>query len=140
MKLKLKPQKSKSLVIKGGKHINKQPFEVAGEINLSIQKEPLKTIGKVNNSSVIDRHLRDDLRKKITELVQKLSKSWLTSIVKVLVYQNLLLAMIGWSLMIFELPLSWVESVEACFNGCLHKWLGASKNMSNVSLCCQYML
>ena len=34
---KLKPQKSRSLVIKGGKTIHKQPFQVAGEIIPSIR-------------------------------------------------------------------------------------------------------
>ena len=56
---------------------------------------------------------------------------------KVWVYRNLLLAMIGWwPLMIYEIPLSWVESVEAYLNGYLCKWSGVSKNMSNVYLYC----
>ena len=55
---------------------------------------------------------------------------------KVWVYQNLLLAMIRWSLMICKIPLSWVEYVEAYLNGYLCKWLGVSKNISNVSLYC----
>ena len=37
--------------------------------------------------------------------------------------QNLLLAMTGWPLMIYKIPLSWVESVVAYLNGCLRKWL-----------------
>ena len=49
---------------------------------------------------------------------------------KVWVYQKLLLAMIGWPLMIYEIPLSWVESVETYLNGYLCKWLGVSKNIS----------
>ena len=53
--MKLKPQKSRSLVIKGGKCIYEQPFQVAGEIIPSIQKEPLKTLGRVYNSGVTDR-------------------------------------------------------------------------------------
>ena len=44
--------------------------------------------------------------------------------------------MIGWPLMIKEIPLSWVESVETYLDGYLRKWLGVSKNMSNVSLYC----
>ena len=49
---------------------------------------------------------------------------------KVWVYRNLLLAMIGWwPLMIYEIPLSWVESVEAYLNGYLCKWMGVSKNV-----------
>ena len=40
---------------KGAKCIDEQPFQVSGEIILSIQKEPLKTLGRVYNSSVTDR-------------------------------------------------------------------------------------
>ena len=39
-----------------------------------------------------------------------------------------------WWPMVYEIPLSWVESVEADLNGYLCKQLGVSKNMSNVSL------
>ena len=94
----------------------------------------MKTLGRVYNSSVTDRQAQDDLKKKIKELVQKIDKSLLTVIMKVWMYQNLLLATIGWPLMIYEIPLSWVESVEAYLNGYLRKWLGVSKNMTNVSL------
>ena len=53
-RMKLKPQSS-SLVIKEGEFIDEQPFEVTGEIILSTQKEPLKILGIVYNSSVTDR-------------------------------------------------------------------------------------
>ena len=41
-RMKLKPQKSRSLVIRKGKSIDEQPFKVGEEIIPSIQKEPLK--------------------------------------------------------------------------------------------------
>ena len=61
-RMKLKPQKSRSLVIKGGKSIYEEPFQVAGEIIPSVQKELLKTLARVYNSSVTDRQVHDDLR------------------------------------------------------------------------------
>ena len=120
-RMKLKPQKSRSLVIRKGKSIDEQPFKVGEEIIPSIQKEPLKTLGRIYNSSVTDKTAREDLRKKIIDLVQKLDKSLLTGIMKVWVYQNLLLAMIGWPLTIYEIPLSWVEAVETYLNSYLRK-------------------
>ena len=82
----------------------------------------MKTLEKVYNSSVTDRQAQDDLKmKKIKELVQKIDKSLLTDITKIWMYQNLLLAMIGWPLMIYETSLSWVKSVETHLNGCLCK-------------------
>ena len=121
-------------MIKRGKCIDQLRFQVAGEIIPSIQKELLKTLGWVCNSSVTDRQAEDDLKKKIKELVQKIDKSLLAGIMKVWGYQNLLLAIIGWPLMIYEIPLSWVESVETYLNEYLRKWLGFSENMSHLSL------
>ena len=67
--------------MKGGKCIDEQPFQVAGEIIPSIQKEPLKTLERVYNSSVTDGQAQDNL-KKIMELVQKIDKSLLTGIME----------------------------------------------------------
>ena len=70
-RMKLKLRKSRSLVIRGGKYIDEQQLQVAGEIVLSIQKEPLKTLGRVYSSSVTHRPVQDDLKKKVKELIQK---------------------------------------------------------------------
>ena len=69
-RMKLKSQKSRSLLIKGEKYINEKPFHVAGEIIPSNPEEPLKTLGRVYNSNVTDRQAQDNLKKKINELVQ----------------------------------------------------------------------
>ena len=45
------------------------------------------------------------MNEKIKELVKKLDKSLLKDIIKVWVYQNLLLAMTGWVLMTYEIPI-----------------------------------
>ena len=64
-RMKLKPKKSRSLLIKGGKCTDEKPFQVAEEIIPSIQKKPSKTLGRVYNISVTDRQAQDDLKKKI---------------------------------------------------------------------------
>ena len=69
-----KSQKSRSLVVKGRKCIDQQPFQIAGETIPPIQKESLKTLGRLYNSSVTDRETQDYLKKKIMELVQKIDK------------------------------------------------------------------
>ena len=71
--MKLKPQKSGRLVIKGGKGIDQLPFQISGEIIPSIQKELLEILGRVCNS-VTDILAEDDLKKKIKELVQKIGR------------------------------------------------------------------
>ena len=56
--------------------------------------------------------------------------------IKEWVYQNLLLVMIGWPLMIYEIPIFLVESVDLYLNGYFHKWVGVSESMSKASLNC----
>ena len=60
-------------MIKGRKYIDQQLFQVAGEIIPSIQKEPLKTLGRVCNGSVTDAPAQDDWKRKVDELTKKLS-------------------------------------------------------------------
>ena len=61
-------------MVKGRKCIDQQPFQIAGETIPPIQKELLKTLGRLYNSSVTDRETQDYLKKKIMELVQKIDK------------------------------------------------------------------
>ena len=61
-------------MVKGSKCIDRQPFQIAGETIPPIQKELLKTLGRLYNSSVTDRETQDYLKKKIMELVQKIDK------------------------------------------------------------------
>ena len=84
--MKLKPQISRSLVLKEGKCLNEQPFEVAGEIIPFIQKERLKNLGRICNGSVTGKQVLDNFKKKRKELIQKNSKSLLTGIMKVWMY------------------------------------------------------
>ena len=73
-RMKLKPQKSWSLLIKGEKYINEKPFHVAGEIIPYNQEEPLKTLGRVYNSNVTDRQARDNFKFKRSK-VRQISKN-----------------------------------------------------------------
>ena len=73
-RMKLKPQKSWSLLIKGEKYINEKPFHVAGEIIPSNPEEPLKTLGRVYNSNVTDRQARDNFKFKRSR-VRQISKN-----------------------------------------------------------------
>ena len=84
--MKLKPQISRSLVLKVGKCLNEQAFEAAGEIIPFIQKERLKDLGRVYNSSVTGRQVLDNFKKKSKELIQKIGKSLLTGIMKLWMY------------------------------------------------------
>jgi hypothetical protein len=66
-----------------------------------------------------------------------IDKSLLTGVMKIFTYQNILLQRICWPLMIYEIPLSWVESIEQKINVFIRKWLGVHRSLSNVALFCK---
>ena len=50
-RMKLKPSKSRSLVLQRGKCMDVQPFEVDGSVIPSLQREPLRPLGRVYDTS-----------------------------------------------------------------------------------------
>ena len=135
-RMKAKPSKSRSLVMVRGRVMNIEPFEVDGVVIPCIQKKPVRSLGRMIDHTLSDKSPKEDLEKEIDEAIKKLDRSDLTGTMKVWGYQFMVLAKVGWKLMIYELPMSWVETVEGKINRWLRKWLGISKNITDVALFC----
>lgn len=136
-RMELKPEKSRSVVVVKGRVMDTEPFIVEEVPIPSIQKKPVKALGRIIDGSLSDRKQKAELEEKIVEGLKMLDKSDLYGMMKVWSYQHLLLPRISWKLMIYEIPLSWVEVIEPKINKYLRKWLGISKNVSDVALFCK---
>ena len=136
-RMKPKAPKSRSCVIKAGRSMNVTPFQVRGETIPSIQANPVKALGRVIDGSLKDRKSRDELFKKVVDGLLLIDKSFLTGVMKLFSYQFVFLHRICWPLMIYEIPLSWVEALEPKINKYLRKWLGLHKSLSSVALYCK---
>ena len=136
-RMKPKAPKSRSCIIKAGRSMNVAPFKVRGEDIPSIQNNPVKSLGRVIDGSLTDRKSRDELFKKVVDGLRLIDKSFLTGVMKLFSYQFVFLQRICWPLMIYEIPLSWVEALEPKINKYLRKWLGLHKSLSSVALYCK---
>ena len=133
-----KGSKSRSCVIKCGRSMNVEPFTInEGEIIPSIQRIPIRFLGRMIDGSLADRKSRQKLLEGIQSGLKRIDKSLFTGVMKLFTYQSVLLMQTCWSFMIYELPLSWVSHVEGSVNVYLRKWLGVSKSMSTTALFCR---
>ena len=136
-RMKAKAVKSRSCVIKSGRCLDVAPFQVGGDVIPSIQQNPVKSLGRIIDGSLTDRKSKEELFLKVVDGLKMFDKSLLTGVMKIFTYQNILLQRICWPLMIYEIPLSWVESIEQKINVFIRKWLGVHRSLSNVALFCK---
>ena len=133
-RMSLKPSKSRSLVILKGKVLDVEPFQVDGVKIPGLHKEPLRTLGRVFDFTISDKESIKDLRNKFVSSLIRLDKSKLTAFMKLWALHNLLQFQIRWDFMIYEIPLSIIESMERKQNIFIRKLLGVSRSLTDVAL------
>ena len=116
--------------------MNVEPFTVDRVTMPNIQRKPVRSLGRMIDHTLSDKEQKEALEEGIEDAIKKLDKSDLAGTMKVWGYQFMLLATVSWKLMIYELPMSWVEGMERKINKWLRKWLGISKNITDVALFC----
>ena len=133
-RMKLKPVKSRSLVVHNGRCMDVEPFEVNGEVIPSLQRKNLRTLGRVFDCSLSDRHCKAELELKVKGGLKKLDKCVVSGYMKLWALHHILLPQVRWDLMVYELPLSFIERVEKVISVFIRKWLGVSRNLTSVAL------
>ena len=126
--------KSRSFVIIKGRAMNTCPFQINEENIPSIQTTPIKFLGRIIDGSLSDRKSVEELSDKLKEGLKAIDKSLLSGISKLWVMQHILIPRIQWSIMIYEIPISNITSLEASVSVYIRKWLGLHKSISNISL------
>ena len=126
--------KSRSFVIIKGRAMYTCPFQINEENIPSIQTAPVKFLGRVINGSLSDRKSIEELSDKLRDGLKTIDKSLLLGTSKLWVMQHLLIPRIQWSIMIYEIPMSNIISLEASISVFIRKWLGLHKSISNISL------
>ena len=89
----------------------------------SIQLVPVRFLGRVIDGSLSDRNAVDGL--------QVIAKSFFNSSQKLFILQNLLIARIQWSLLIYEISLSHVIKLERKISTYMRKWLKLHHSILN---------
>jgi len=143
-RMKLKPEKSRSLVIRKGRAIDEEPFAVGGElvngvvvngeVIPSLQRKSLRTLGRVYTADINDFWTKGMLEKKVVSSLKQLNRSKAKGAMKLWAMHHILLQQVRWDLMVYDLPPSYIEDLEKEFNKRIRQWLGVAKCLTDVAL------
>ena len=133
-RMKLKAPKSRSFVLENGVAWNVEPFKVDGITIPSLQNQPLKTLGRFYSANLTDGKSRAELEAKIRNWLQLIDRSCLAGFMKVWILQYLILPKIQWQLMMYDIPITWINKVEKTMSRYMRKWLGVLRSLSSVAL------
>ncbi|XP_076113544.1 uncharacterized protein LOC143081178 [Mytilus galloprovincialis] len=132
-RMKFKPSKSRSLIVRKGK-VQDETFELAGEKIPTVGEKPVKCLGKMFDATLADMVNMGEVQVQLVEWLTKIDKSGFPGRYKAWIYQHGVLPRILWPLLVYEFPLSKVEALERKISACLRRWLGVPRSFSSIGL------
>ena len=97
-------------------------------------EKPVKSLGKIFNSSLKDTSSVHQLRIELREWLDAIDKTGLPGKYKAWIYQHGVLPRLLWPLLIYEVPITAVESLEKTISQFLRRWLGLPRSLSSIAL------
>ena len=101
-----KPSKSRLMVLRKGKVIDKFCFSISGTVISSNTKQPVKSLGKHFDSGIRDSAATQKSNEELGAWVTKVDKSVLSGRFKAWIYQHFILPQILWPLLIYAVPVT----------------------------------
>ncbi|XP_074527636.1 uncharacterized protein LOC141791255 [Halichoeres trimaculatus] len=133
-RMRFKPEKSRSLVLKRGKVTDRFQFSLAGTKIPSVTEKPVKSLGKMFDCSLKDAASIRATNKQLECWLTTVDKSGLPGKFKAWVYQHGILPRILWPLLVYDFPISTVEGFERRVSSHLRRWLGLPRSLSSIAL------
>ena len=100
-RMRFKPTKSRSLVIRKGK-LEKVVFRISNKTIPTIQENPIKCLGKWFNERMCDTESITEMRQQTKEWLDSVDKSGLPGSYKAWCYQHGILTRLTWPLFIYD--------------------------------------
>ncbi|KAL1279063.1 hypothetical protein QQF64_025736 [Cirrhinus molitorella] len=117
-----KPAKSRSLVLKKGRVVDKFRFSIAGTPIPTICEKPIKSLGKFFGSSLRDTAATKSTCEELEGWLKDVDKSGLPGKFKAWIYQHGILPRILWPLLLYEFPITTISDLERRVSGYLRRW------------------
>ncbi|XP_053183947.1 LOW QUALITY PROTEIN: uncharacterized protein LOC128367182 [Scomber japonicus] len=133
-RMSFKPTKSRSMVLKRGKVVDKFRFFVDGAVIPSITEKPVTSLGKVFDCSLRDTASVQTTIKRLETWLSTVDKSGLPGRFKAWLYQHGILPRILWPLLVYEVTMSIVETLERKISCYLRRWLGLPRSLTSAAL------
>ncbi len=123
-RMRFKPPKSRSLVLKKGKVDDKFSFRLGEELIPSVTEKPVWSLGKVYSFSLRDTNSINATTANLRSWLRTVDKSGLPGKFKAWVYQHRILPITLWPLLIYVVPITVVEGFDRKVSSYLRRWLG----------------
>ncbi|XP_028293696.1 matrilin-3-like [Gouania willdenowi] len=107
--------------------------EIGGTKIPMVTERPVKSLGKIFNSSLKDAAALQQTKSDLTSWLTAIDKSGLPGKLKAWMYQHGVLPRILWPLLIHEVPMTTVEVLEKTTSKFLRKWLGLPRSLSSIA-------
>ncbi|KAK1786543.1 hypothetical protein P4O66_002996 [Electrophorus voltai] len=98
------------------------------------KEQPVKILGKLFHASLKDSAAIQKSNDKLGAWLTKVDKSGLPDRFKAWIYQHSILPRVLWPLLVYEVPLTTVESLERKISSFLRKWLGFTQSLTSTAL------
>ncbi|TWW71597.1 hypothetical protein D4764_16G0000940 [Takifugu flavidus] len=132
--MSFKPTKSRSMVLKKGKVVDNFRFSISGTVIPSITEQPVKSLGKLFDSSLKDTAAIQKSTEELGGWLTKVDKSGLPGRFKAWIYQYSILPRVLWPLLMYAVPVTTVESFERKISSFLRRWLGLPRSLNSDAL------
>ena len=133
-RMSFKPKKSRSLSLRKGKVDETIAFQVASQNIPTVTQEPVKSLGRWYDASLKDTKRGVETQETSSEGLHSIDNCGLPGKFKLWCLQHMLIPKLLWPLLVYEIPLSTVEKIEAKINRFTRKWLGVPPGLTDVAL------
>ena len=132
-RMKFRASKSRSVTFKDGKQRSVK-FKVAGETMPTLAEKPVKSLGRLYEGNLTDRHKGVEIHKEAEEGLKTIHKTLLPGKYKAWILQFAFYPRILWPLNIYEVGLSRVSKIEQRCHVFIRKWLQLPKMTASAAL------
>ena len=136
-RMKFKPKKSRSLSLRKGKVSKTTHFKVGGQAIPTVSEEPVKSLGRWYDDTLRDTRQSKETAQSSEEGLRKIDRCPLPGKYKIWCLQHMLIPMLLWPLLVYEIATTTVEAMESKINKFTRKWLGVPPGLSDVALYCR---
>ncbi|CAC5355486.1 unnamed protein product [Mytilus coruscus] len=133
-RMKFKPRKSRSMILRKGQITTKFQLKIQGDEIPTIVDNPIKCLGKWFDDTLKDNTSVKTVQTQVVEWLKKVDKSGLPGKFKAWIYQHRLLPRLTWLLMIYEMTATTVEAIGRKINSHLRRWLGVPPSFTAIGL------